>query len=356
MQRPLSFEHALQTGLLSLGLALAGCGNEEDPVDQFMGNIGDGFAADGSLAGDGAADGSLAGDGAADGSLAGDGAADGSGDGFADGDDPADGDADGSPDGEGSDFPAVTDFAEEGPFSTTQEAGANACTIFRPDPLGEGGLKHPVILWGNGTTASPPVYAATLQHWASHGFIVAAANTSNAGSGKEMLDCLAYLTEQNDASGSAYAGTVDLERVGASGHSQGGAGTIMVGSDPRVDTTAPLQPYIGFIPGGGAFDDAAISSQSGPMFLMTGGGDTLATRSGHQQPVFDDVNQPVFWGTLANASHLYATGAIGDFRGPATAWFRAQLMGDAAARALFYGASCGLCSDASWTVERKGID
>ena len=39
----------------------------------------------------------------------------------------------------------------------------------------------------------------------------------------------------------------------------------------------------------------------------------------------------------------------------ATAWFRLHLMGDESARGLFYGASCGLCGDATWTVQRKGI-
>jgi hypothetical protein len=50
-----------------------------------------------------------------------------------------------------------------------------------------------------------------------------------------------------------------------------------------------------------------------------------------------------------------AIGSIGDYRGPATAWFRLHLMGDESARGLFYGSSCGLCSDSDWRVERRGI-
>jgi len=30
-------------------------------------------------------------------------------------------------------------------------------------------------------------------------------------------------------------------------------------------------------------------------------------------------------------------------------------MGDESARSLFYGASCGLCADATWQVQKKGI-
>ena len=69
------------------------------------------------------------------------------------------------------------------------------------------------------------------------------------------------------------------------------------------------------------------------------------------------TNVPVFWGTLAGADHIVSgTGNISGFRGPATAWFRYHLMGDQSARSLFYGASCGLCTNSGWTVQRKGIN
>ena len=99
-----------------------------------------------------------------------------------------------------------------------------------------------------------------------------------------------------------------------------------------------------------------IAQQKGPMFLMSGSGDTIATPGANQQPVFEDTNVPVFWGTLQGATHTgTALGSIGGYRGPATAWFRLHLMGDESARSLFYGASCGLCADTTWSVQRKGI-
>lgn len=68
-----------------------------------------------------------------------------------------------------------------------------------------------MILWGNGTGASPSTYGSLLRHFASHGFIVAAANTSNAGSGDEMLDGLDNLTDFNDQAFSRFHEMVDLE-------------------------------------------------------------------------------------------------------------------------------------------------
>jgi dienelactone hydrolase len=250
-------------------------------------------------------------------------------------------------------FPAVTSFENAGPFATTTERPANSnCTIFRPTTLGQGGLTHPVILWGNGTFTSPNTYSALLTHLASHGFIVAAANTSNAGNGSQMIACLTFVTTQNNTSGSAFFHHVDLDRVGATGHSQGGAGTIMAGRDARVKATAPINPFITRIPGGGTFSNASIGQQHGPMFLLSGGNDTLAVPSRHQQPVFNGANVPVVWGTLAGASHNAAAGNAGGYRGPVTAWFRAQLMDDASAAQVF-PPTCTLCTTAGWSVVSK---
>jgi hypothetical protein len=252
-------------------------------------------------------------------------------------------------------FPTVTNFANAGPYTTTSGAGGSTCTIYRPSTLGQGGVCHPIIIWGNGTGASPSTYAAVLTHWASHGFIVAAANTSNAGTGEQMLACLDYVVGQNNSSGSVYFRRVDVGHVGASGHSQGGGGTLMAGRDARITVTAPLEPYTqqGF----GGFQQSSIGQQRGSMFLMSGSADTIATPNPNQSRVYNGTNVPVFWGTLAGADHIVSgTGNISGFRGPATAWFRYHLMGDQSARNLFYGASCGLCTNGSWTVQRKGIN
>jgi len=273
------------------------------------------------------------------------------------------GDGDGDGDGDGvsttepidvvSTFPAVTDFAAPGPFDTMQETSPG-CTVHRPTTLGGDGVRHPIIVWGNGTYANPGVYAAVLSHWASHGFVVGAANTTNAGSGTEMITCLDWIIAQDSQAGSPYEGNVDAQHVGASGHSQGGGGTLMAGRDQRMTLTAPLEPYIGRL---GGYQRSSIGEQSGPMFLMSGANDSIASPSANQQPIFDGTNVPVFWGTLAGADHLgSATGDINGFRGPATAWFRLHLMQDESARSLFYGADCGLCSDSMWEVQKSDID
>ncbi|MCI2286196.1 hypothetical protein L3081_25655 [Colwellia sp. MSW7] len=142
--------------------------------------------------------------------------------------------------GGGGDFPSVSDFSRSGPFATTGGNEGPSCTVYRPRTLGAEGRRHPIIIWGNGTGASPGTYGSLLNHWASHGFVVAAARTSNAGSGDQMIDCLDYLVQQNGRSSGTYAGKLNLNKVGSTGHSQGGGGSIMAGRDGRVTVTAPF--------------------------------------------------------------------------------------------------------------------
>lgn len=104
-------------------------------------------------------------------------------------------------------FPAVTDFSAAGPYATLEQLEGPRCTIFRPATLGENGRRHPVILFANGITLWPAVYRGLLRHMASHGFVVAATDTSrvgSAGNGQNLLACLKYLEDQNVVAGGVY--------------------------------------------------------------------------------------------------------------------------------------------------------
>jgi hypothetical protein len=199
--------------------------------------------------------------------------------------------------------------------------------------LGEQGRKHPVIVWGNGTFNTPANYTNLFNHFASHGFIVAAADTSNAGSGSEMIACLEYVITQNGTSGSPYDGHVDTDHLAASGYSQGGAGCLMAGRDPRFTVTAPVSPFIVLSLGG--YDPGAVAAQTHPMFMISGDADTVAAPAANQQPIFQQAKVPIFWGTHAGSTHFEVLDTGGAYKGPLTAWFRFKLMDDANAAAWF---------------------
>lgn len=234
--------------------------------------------------------------------------------------------------------PVGTNFAAAGPFQVTVQTDS-AHTYYGPATLGQNGVKHPIILWGNGTGTTPPIYDGLLRHFASHGFVVAAANTSNAGSGNEMLAGLDNLTTFNGQGGNRFAGHLDLGHVGATGHSQGAGGAVASARDPRVDTIFPLQGY------GAPTRTAGVTA-----IYFAGQNDTILTPTIVRSSFTGSSGIPAAYAELAGATHFVPVGNAGGFRGPAMAWARWQLAGDGNGRGLFVGSGCGLCSSPEWSA------
>lgn len=124
----------------------------------------------------------------------------------------------------------------------------------------------------------------------------------------------------------------------------------MAGQDPRVVTTAPIQPYIA--EGFGGFAVSSITNQVGPMLLLSGTADTIASPELNQAPVFADCNVPVLWANLVGGDHVVTgTDGAAGYKGITLAWFRLQLMGDESFRPMFYGPQCTVCADSGWEVQ-----
>ena len=238
-----------------------------------------------------------------------------------------------------------------GRYEVKQILAGPGCHFFRP--IMSEPHPGPVILWGNATNTMVVRYAPMLTQWASHGFIVAASVSGNAGSGLELLACLDFLQKENVRDGSRFKGAVDVTRVGSSGHSQGATGAIMAGRDARIKTTAPIEPATR----GGRYARGAEQKQHGPMLLLSGGADNITEPSVHHQPIFDDANVPIVWATLLGAGHnTPVVQDSGPYRLATTAWFLWQLMGDETAGAMFRGAACGYCTSPAWVVRARGVE
>lgn len=221
--------------------------------------------------------------------------------------------------------------------------GGLHCRIYHPVNMDYG--RHPIIIWGNGTGTSPASYRDLLEHWASHGFVVVAAMTPNAGNGRDMSRCLDHVLNLNSQRG-PFQGRLDPARIGVAGHSQGGAGAIMLGRDMRVTTVVAIQPYIQ----GVRFNPTAVRGQRGPMLLLSGADDLTAPPNTHQQPIYDNTEVPVTWLTLRGATHLAPMQTGGSYRGVMTAWLRMHLRGDDDAARMFEGENCVICEDERWTL------
>ncbi|HEY0638498.1 MAG TPA: acetylxylan esterase [Pseudonocardiaceae bacterium] len=234
----------------------------------------------------------------------------------------------------GGDLP---DLGVPGPHQVLVSA-APAHTFYAPAAFADG-ARYPVVLWGNGTGAAPTVYDALLRHLASHGFLVAAANTPRALTGAELLTGLDQLTAFDRDPGSRFHGHVDATAVGATGHSQGGGGALNAARDPRVRTAAPLQPWRG---------EAGLVRGS---VLLLAGGDDRVVPPADVRAAFDQVTGRGAYAELRTGPHTEPARDGGRYRAVLTAWLLWTLRGDERAGAWFTGPGCGLCRSPDWTYQ-----
>ncbi|TDD62903.1 acetylxylan esterase [Kribbella antibiotica] len=234
-------------------------------------------------------------------------------------------------------------YEQLGPHQVTKTAGGPDHTLYYPSDLTTSTTKHPVVLWGNGTFATVEQYDEFLRHLASWGFVVAAANTGQSGSGQEMLAGGKFLIAENTRSGSIFQNRIDTQNIGAAGHSQGGGGAINAGADPMVKVTIPVQPGpIGFVP-----------SLRGPSLFIAGQLDIVVLPLLVRLQYGAATNHPAVFAELRGAGH----NATGEPRthliGLSTAWFRYWLAGDQRAKSVFFGprSSAELFTDgAAWSA------
>ncbi len=107
-------------------------------------------------------------------------------------------------------------------YEEDTEEGFEKYEVYYPAELETAGQKYPVVVYANGTGVKSSRCKALLEHLASWGFIVIGNEDMDSWSGLSSEKCLNYLITQNDDSESRFYGKVDLERVGMTGHSQGG--------------------------------------------------------------------------------------------------------------------------------------
>jgi len=269
----------------------------------------------------------------------------------------------------------------------SSDAGASLYVVFYPEDLGGPSIKHPILTWGNGTGAVPAQYSVLLTHLASWGFVVVASTSPNTGTGTEMLAGEDYLVAANADAASLLYGSLDVDHVGAIGHSQGadGAAQALLAADAAgsihraiatlVPVELPAQEWTCF----GDTDPSCAPAESfdskslvhGSVFFIDGSKDTLISPSsqgagtvGEQsvQAYYDatPVGTPRAKATLVGADHndiqdsctigLGCAGVGPDgYLGYITAWLMAELRGDPLARTAFAGSAPQINRDPGWT-------
>ncbi|MFD1815616.1 alpha/beta hydrolase [Rhodococcus gannanensis] len=219
--------------------------------------------------------------------------------------------------------------------------------LFHPADITTSPDRHPVVTFGNGSYATHEQYEGLLRHLASWGFVVVVADSSVTGDGTEILAAARYVLAQNDNPESIFHDRIDVEHVGAVGHSQGAGGAINASTDSGglVTSTAVLDlpdPWWFTRP----VDVIDVARLTGPVFYLTGAEDPVSTAV--PQAAYHAVSPvPAARGRLLGVGHNWPSDGVG-FRGYLTAWLRFTLTADADAARAFVGPTPELLADPRW--------
>src|SRR5690606_27927559 len=132
----------------------------------------------------------------------------------------------------------------------------------RPTNLGQNGVKHPIFVWGTGSTTQPSAYRFHFTRMASHGFVIISPNSASVND-TLMKNSLNWIVGQNTAPGSVFNGKLDTAHIGMGGHSLGSIATFNAEATlTNLTTTIHI--------GGGSFDGQGSRKVKTPTAYMCG--------------------------------------------------------------------------------------
>jgi len=215
-------------------------------------------------------------------------------------------------------------------------------TIFRPACMKDGET-YPVITWANGTCGETQGYAPLLSTVASYGFVVFASNstwTATPPTDKVQLRALDYAQAVNEDPTNVLYHRLNLNKIGAMGHSQGAQATGNASSDPRIKALI-------FFSGG--------TSNNEPFVYISADRDIGSTSPSSLAQATDGATKPGAWvfyhqvletgGT--STGHLVLMEQPERVIDMTVAWWQYQLNGDQTAKNMFVGDNCGLCNQSA---------
>jgi dienelactone hydrolase len=181
--------------------------------------------------------------------------------------------------------PTAAGLEREGPFAVQQQSapagtGFNGGTIFYPTDTSQGTFGAIGVSPGFFTPGS--AMNGIARRYASHGFVTIAINTYSvvdfpASRAGQLAAALYWLVNS-----SPVASRIDKERVGVSGHSMGGGGSLDAARQygDVIDAAVPLQPWnLG----------VSYSSMQVPTMLIGAQNDGVASPAAHAEPFYNSI-------------------------------------------------------------------
>lgn len=213
--------------------------------------------------------------------------------------------------------------------------------IYYPEELKNSDKEYPVVVILNGTGVLPKKYKALFKHLACWGFVVIGNDDGSTGFGKSTDETIDLIISENDNSNSIFYGKLDLDNIGITGHSQGGAGvftaTSIMEHKDKYKTAVALSPTHEETAHqfGWKYDLTKINI---PTLMIAGTNGDFETQSvipiEKMIEMYNKIQSPKVMLRRIGAEHgqmLYSAD------GYVTAWFMWQLQGDEEAGKAFIG-------------------
>lgn len=232
-------------------------------------------------------------------------------------------------------------------------------TIYYPEELENSNQEYPAIIVLNGTGVLPKKYKALFKHLASWGFIVIGNDDASTGFGTSADETIDYIISENSNNESILYKTIDLDNIGITGHSQGGAGvfsalSIMKHKDV-YKTSVALSPTheqtaheLGW-----NYDLTKIST---PILMIAGTEGDFETQAvipiEKMTEMYNKIPALKVMARRSGAEHgqmLYSAD------GYVTAWFMWQLKGDEEASKAFIGDSPEIINNSLYRNQKIDI-
>lgn len=257
-------------------------------------------------------------------------------------------------------------YLQDGNYETkkiTRKASApmKKYTIYFPKDMADTEQIYPMVLVVNGTGGKATKYEPQFAQLASWGFIVVGTQDKGTGSGETTIQTLNYMLQQNEDEDSIFYQKIDVENIGVTGFSQGGAATIrsayMFEESHYIKTIVPLSPVSEKTAEDMTDYPYDISKVECPILLLAGTSGEFETEIvipfDEMQRMYDKINTPKVMARRVGMDHdqmMYMA------EGYVTAWFMWQLKGDEEAAKAFTGENPEILSNALYQDQRIGLE
>ena len=234
-------------------------------------------------------------------------------------------------------------------------------TIYYPTEMETKNKKYPMVLLVNGTGGKASKYEPLLEQLATWGFIVVGTQDKGTGTGETTIKSLNYMLSESENKDSIFYNKIDVDNIGITGHSQGGAATMNAITKYEESkyfkaavTLSPVSEKTAAQATNYLYDSSKVNC---PIFILAGTNGKfeieIVIPFEEFTKMYDKITSPKVQARRTNMTH---DDMVYKAEGDVTAWVMWQLQGDAEASKVFIGDNPELLNNNMYQDQRIDLN